>query len=299
MFEFFVVIRKRDLEIDLQKIQLAQPVQRNLTALFEGQRDEFLSVETELKNFEPTYKLEKDELFELRDFELPGIFTSALAVPQGISELDDAFETTAPIVKAIVAVDSEDQAFYFQTFNRGHILNRKRTLLLNSNVFQQLEIPAVQIDSKLAAVFRDGNLYFRSFFATKQFLPMEEIFDEATNEDVLTVLGHDMLFVNSSESIVTDLAPRSRKKFSLIIASGILDNPKVTPTVVQRRSKKFPGLDVRTKRLNGALKIIFPEGKGEIELLLRFLAEEFYVSEITRQPRATNSHEHYQVPAGS
>lgn len=297
MLEFFVVTRESNLDFDLQRIPMTQPVQSDLTTLFEKQRDAFAGTDTELIEFEPTFSPKKDELFEIADFMLPTIYPTALSTPQAFDELDNAFQDTAPIVKAIVGVDNSDKCFYFQSFNRSHILDLRRTLFLRSNTFQQMKQPAVQIDSKLAAVFRDGNLYFRSFTAVRQFLPLEDVFTEATDEDVRLVLEHDKLFVGDADTVVSNLTPRARKKFSLVIASKILDHSKATPKRIQNRSKKFDGLDIKTKSVEGVLRIIFPDTNVKIEYLLRFLAEEFYISQITEQPRATNSHQKYRSVA--
>lgn len=293
-FEFYVVVRDSDLSLTLQKIPLVQAVQGSLTTLFAEQLGAFLSVKTELKAFEPTYSPKGNELFEVKNFELPGFLGSALTVSQSIEGLENAFTPQAPIIKAVVAVDVESQAFYFQAFKPSHILERRRTLLLTKNRLHQLSEPGVQIDSKLAAVYRDNNLYFKSFHVAKQFLPIGDIFREATQEDVLVALSNDLFLVENAADVVAGLSPRAMKKFSIIIDSKILEHENSTPRKIKNLAKKFDGLEIEVRKPNGKDKIVFPTDKRQQEYLLRFLSEEFYVSEITKQPRATNSYETYK-----
>lgn len=293
-FEFYVIVRDSDLSLELQKIPLVQSVQGSLTTLFTEQLGAFLSVKTELKAFEPTYTPKGNELFEVKEFELPGFLGSALTVSQSIENLANAFTPQAPIIKAVVAVDVGNQAFYFQGFRPSHILERRRTLLLTKNRFHELSEPGVQIDNKLAAVYRDGNLYFKSFHTAKQFLPIGDIFREATQEDVLVALGNELFLVDNPSEVVEQLSPRAMKKFSIIIDSKILEHENSTPRKIKNLAKKFDGLDIEIRKPNGQDKIVFPTDKRQQEYLLRFLSEEFYVSEITKQPRATNSYETYK-----
>ena len=154
--------------------------------------------------------------------------------------------------------------------------------------------PAVQIDNKLAAVFRDGNLYFRSFHVAKQFLPMDDIFKEATREDVLVALGNDLFMVDNPNDVVDQLSARAMKYFSIIIDSKILEHPNATPQKIRNASKKYDGMELQVKKPNGKSKLVFPTDKRQLNYLLKFLAEEFYISEITKEPRATNSYEKYK-----
>ena len=155
--------------------------------------------------------------------------------------------------------------------------------------------PGVQIDNRLAAVFRDGNLYFRSFHVAKQFLPMDDIFKEATREDILVALGNDLFLVENPNEIVDQLSARAMKYFSIIIDSQILDHPNATPQKIRNASKKYDGMELKVKKPNGKnSKLVFPSDKRQLNYLLKFLAEEFYISEITKEPRATNSYEKYK-----
>lgn len=294
-FEFYAVVRKADdLSLELQKIPLSQPAQVSLTTLFDEQRAAFLNLKTELKPFEPTHSPAQGELFEVKDYELPSFLGTALTASQTIEEMKDAFTPQAPIIKGVVAVDQEHQAFYFQAFRPSHILQRRRTFLLSKDNFRQLKKPAVQLDSKLAAVYRDGDLCFKSINVVRQFLPMDDIFAEATKEDVLCVLDNEIFLVDNPNELVDEFSDRAMKYFSLIIHSKILEHPNATPQKIKNASKNFSGVDIQIKKPNGTSKIVFPTDKRQLNYLLKFLAEVFYVSAITKQPRATNSHEKYK-----
>ena len=295
-FEFYVVIRNSEMELDFMRVPLNRPTQDDLTVLFDEQRASFVNINSVLKPFEATYRLGKNELFEIKDYELPDYCGRALSVSQAIDDLTKAFKADAPVIKSVVAVDVENQAFYFQSFRASHILERRRVLHLlgKTNNFVQMTQPAVQVDNKLAAVFRDGNLYFRSYHTAKQFLPMDDIFKEATREDVLVALGNDLFMVENPNEIVDQLSARAMKYFSIIIDSKILEHKNATPQKIKNASKKYDGMELVIKKPNGTSKLVWPSDKRQQNYLLKFLAEEFYISEITKEPRATNSYEKYK-----
>ena len=72
------------------------------------------------------------------------------------------------------------------------------------------------------------------------------------------------------------------------------EHPNATPQKIKNASKKFSGMEIKVKKPNGTSKIVLPKEKRQMNYFLRFLAEEFYVSAITKQPCATNSHENYK-----
>ncbi len=297
LFDFYVIVREQDLSLTLKKIPSDQSVQRNLTTVFTNQLQTFLNIDTEHRAFDPSFTPKKNDMFEAKDFELPECYPQTLVTPETFEDLKWKVKTLGPIVKAVVAVDNENQSFYFQQFANRHVLDTKRTMFLSGYNFQMLKQHAVQIDNKLTAVFRDGNLYFKSLYAVRQFLPMDGLFRDATKEDIRQALSSKLFHVDDMDAVIDGLSDRSRKKFSIIMASKILEHKEATPKRIKETSAKFRGIEIELKQVKGKHRIVFPEKPRQIEYLLRFLAEDFYTSPLTQQPRATNSHESYKPVA--
>jgi hypothetical protein len=203
------------------------------------------------------------------------------------------------LVKAILSVDdggaSGTRRFFFQHFDRTHILKPKKTFLFQSGMFHQLTDPGVTISDHLTAVIVGTELLFRSFQRTNQFLDLTAHFKEATDTEIKSLLSHPSFPKTDSDSILAACKPAMRKKFSAILFSKILDHEKVTPDRIQRGAKKF-GINLHIKVESGARKLVFPENTQEAMKLLQYLAEELYISDLTEQPCETNSHRPLDLP---
>lgn len=288
-FQFFVVTRNRDLTHDLQRVSISKQLQDDLTQLFGEQAQEFLGTDIVTREFTPTFTPLDGEVVAITPFPLPSHLSRSLSSPQEFHDLQMPFTDSAPVVKAIVAVDTVKEHFYFQYFDRSRMLKRDKTAIFKGGMFHRLDDPGITIDNHLAAVIADGSLYFRSFHRVNQFIDLKECFREATDSDILEVFSHEKLKVDDPEGLLASLSSRMRKRFSIVIASGILDHEKATPERIQSRAKKFDGLEIQLSGASGSRRIVFPSDAKTMGLFLRFLAEELYVSEITEQAREANS----------
>ncbi|WP_417398219.1 Kiwa anti-phage protein KwaB-like domain-containing protein [Gimesia chilikensis] len=288
-FQFFAITRTTDLALGLERIVLSQDVQQDLSIIFAEQANELIGDKVSTLPFSPTYTPQHKETVSIENFPLPELLKKALQTPQCLPELKFPFSEKAPIVKALLAVDSTNTLFYFQYFDSSKILKKRLTFLYNSNMFRKLDDPGITIDNHLTAIISDGNLYFRSFYRVRQFLDLDSFFKEATNSDLVEILTHEKLSVDNSDEIIKSLSSQMRKKFSIVMSTGILDDERVTPRKIQNRAKKFDGLDIKLTGKSGNQKVIFPTAPKTMGIFLRFLAEEFYISQLTDEPRETNS----------
>tara|TARA_R110002111_G_scaffold100976_6_gene156479 strand:- start:39707 stop:40603 length:897 start_codon:yes stop_codon:yes gene_type:complete len=289
LLQFYAVTRATDLTLGLERIVLSQDVQQELSPLFIEQAKELIGGEAATLQFNPAYTPQHGETISIANFALPDLFKKALQTPQCLPELLFPFTDKAPIVKAILAVDTQNELFYFQYFDRSKILRKGYTFIYNSNMFRKLADPGITIDNHLTAVISEGSLNFRSFYRVRQFLDLDSFFKEATDSDINEILTHEKLLVKNTEKIINSLSSQMRKRFSIVISTGILSDERVTPNKIQRRAKKFEGLDLKLTGKSGDRKILFPTDLKTMGLFLRFLAEEFYISQLTDEPRETNS----------
>jgi hypothetical protein len=298
--QFFVVTRKTSLEFDLQRVFVAGDLQESLTGVFLEQSQEFTSGDVERRSFCATYKPSQEEVVSISPFPLPALLERAARNPQEFPGIQMPFTDNGPVVKAILAVDagldSGTKRFFFQHFDKTHILKQRRTFLFRSGMFHELTDPGVTISDHLTAVIVGKELLFRSFQRTNQFLDLTGLFKEATDTEIKTLLAHDCFCKNDSDAILAACKPAMRRKFSAILNSKVLDHPKATPDRIRNGAKKF-GITLQIKVVSGSRKLVFPEDQQEAMKLLQYLAEELYFSDLTEQPYETNSHRPLNLPA--
>lgn len=298
-FQFFVVVRSPSLEFNLQRVSLTNDLQASLTETFLSQAEEFIGPTVQKHPFHATYKPNRDEVVSINPFPLPPLLDRASKNPQEFSPIQMPFQTTGPIVKAILAVDdgyrSAARRFLFQHFDNSHILKQSWTFLFRSDTFHKLTEPGVTISGHLTAVIVGQELAFRSYFRTNQFLDLTPYFKEATDTEIKSFLGHCTFYPNDADRILSMCRPAMRKKFSAILYSKVLEHPRATPDCIQRGAKKF-GINLIVKMDGKDRKLVFPDTPDEATKLLQYLAEELYISDLTEQHFETNSHRPLQLP---
>jgi hypothetical protein len=298
-FQFFVVTRTPSMDMDLQRVVVTSDLQVSLSEQFLEQGEEFTATDVQKRSFHGTYKPNKDEVVAIRPFPIPALLGRAAKNPQEFSEIQMPFTEHGPLVRAILGVDdgktSGVMRFFFQHFDKTHILKPKRTFLFQSGMFNELTHPGVTISDHLTAVIVGTELLFRSFQRTNQFLDLTPHFKEATDGEIKALLSHATFFKNDSDAIIAICKPAMRKRFSAILNAKVLDHPLATPDRIRNRAKRF-GIDLQTKVVSGSKKLVFPEDRGEAMKLLQYLAEELYFSDLTEQACETNSHRPLELP---
>jgi hypothetical protein len=286
------------MEFDLLRVAVTHDLQANLTEMFLRQAEDFIGPTVQKHPFYATYKPNKDEVVSINRFPLPPLLDRASKNPQEFSPIEMPFQTTGPIVKAILAVDDGYQSggkhFFFQHFDNSHILKQSRTVLFRSGMFHQLTEPGVTISDHLTAVIAGEALIFRSYFRTNQFLDLTDYFKEATDTEIKRLLGHPLFYPNDADAILSTCRSATRKKFSAILFSKVLDHEKASPDRIQRGAKKF-GINLTIKMDRKERRLVFPQNPEEVTKLLQYLAEELYISDLTERPFETNSHRPLQL----
>lgn len=298
-FQFFVVTRTPSLGIELQRVLVSSDLQQELSKLFLEQAAEYTSSSVEKRPFCATYTPAKNEVVSIANFPIPAELVRAAQTPQELSVIQMPFTDQAPLVKAVLAVDdgnvSGTRRFFFQHFDRSHILKPQRTFLFQSGMFNQLTDPGVTLSDHLTAVIVGTELLFRSFQRTNQFLDLSPFFKEATDTEIKSLLEHDTFFQNDSDVIIALCKPAMRKRFSAILHSKVLDHALATPDRIRNKAKRF-GITLQTRVISGTKKLVFPDNQIAAGKLLQYLAEELYFSDLTEQPREANSHRPIDVP---
>ena len=289
LFHYFAITQTTPKDQTILRIHTTQSLQTDLAELFEQQAGEFLTTDTEEITFDGNYKVEDHEVFVLDNFTLSSKLISAAKQPNQCDDISLDAETT-PTIKSILAAvhdpDEGTQTVYFQAFSRSQLLVKKLTILHSSTTFHKLNESGLSLGTSLAAVFRNGKLYFRSFAIVNRFLDVKDYFKEATDEEIRGLVGHVVLLAEDADKLVKDADSWMRKRFAALQISGILDH--ITARKTANKAEKY-GMTIQIKKKDGKDAIVFPSDKKKAKQLLTFLNEGFYQGELTDRLYQTNS----------
>ncbi len=296
LFNFFAIAQTSGKDQKVVRIPTISSLQSDLTKLFEQQATDFLGQGAEEIAFDGSYKVDDNEIFVIDNFTLGDDLLSALQNPHQAEKIVLNSETT-PTIKSILATSYDHTnmkaTVYFQAFSRTQLLVKDRFTIFHSrNTFHRLMEAGLTFGTSLAAIFRDRNLYFRSFALINRFLDVKEYFKEATNEEIKKVVGHSVLYIEDSEMLIGMADSWMRKRFAALISSGILDQIDARKTA--NKAKNY-GLILKITKKDGKDAIEFPKDKKLAKKLLTFLNEGFYKGELTDQPYQTNSKRKLQI----
>jgi len=288
MTTHFFALVSENRHVAVRRLRVNQSLQRAMTELFDEQADAFLADGLERVAFDGGYNVDDSEIFTISDFELPSDIVDAVKHPSQPDEL--VLKNMVPRIKSVFAgqydADSDDVTLYFQAFNKARLLVGGLTILHQGSTFHKMTEPGLTLDTKLVAAYTEGNLYFRSYRSVNGIIDVTEYFKEATNGEIEEVLRHDRLYVDDEAAVLKATDSWMRKRFSAILASGILN--QVTPRKMVNRAKKYD-LSLDTCRVNDRDALVFPGEKKTMKRLLTFLSEGYFEGELSGRLFQTNS----------
>jgi len=280
----------------IRKLRVNQSLQHSLADLFGQQESAFLPDGIDAVDFDASYNVDESEVFSIPNCVVPQQMLDAVRTPRQVDELVVS-SANPPQIKSIFAgehdADGNTLKMLFQGFNKSRLLVTGMTILHQGNTFQKMTDPGLTLDTKLIAVYRDGNLYFRTFKAVNSIIDISDYFTEATDGEIAQVLEHPRLYVEDSETIFKFTDGWMRRRYTAVLASGVLDN--VTPRKMKNRANKY-GIALNTRRVDNADALVFPSTKKEIKTLLTFLNEGFFEGELTGKLWQTNSQRSVATP---
>ncbi|MEO5812756.1 MAG: hypothetical protein ABIU96_13890 [Rhodanobacter sp.] len=284
-FQLAAIVR-RAAHTRLLRIPLHQALQDRLAATWQEQFDAFFDGTQEI-DFNPGYQPEEHETFCLDDFVLPAWLTDedseAAANLDPLQNNDGALADVRGLV-AFACDDQGEEVMLFQNFSRAHVIRPGHFLLMRNNTYETSEHSGLTLDQKLSAVYLpvDGKLLFQNFRTVNTFLPLADLYKEASEQDIREVLAHDRLSAENPDAMAKSANQWFRKRFAMLRDSGVLD--QYSAVQIKNRAN---GYDVEVHIEQG--KIVFPADKPAAKKLLQFLNEEIFKGAITATLYETNS----------
>ena len=270
----------------LLRIPLHQDLQQALAESWDAQYDAFIADVQEI-DFNAGYQPEDHEQFAVVNYVLPDWLSQESSQTAG--DLDAISNNQALVdsirgIAAFARTGAGDEVILFQNFSRSHVIRPGRFLFLQNDTYETSERPGLTLDRKLSAVFMpvDSKLLFHNFRTVNTFLPLADVYQEASEQQIREVLAHKLLAPEDVDSLSTDSNQWFRKRFAMLRDSGILE--EYSAKQIQARSK---GYDVEIHVSKG--KIVFPADRPAAKKLLQFLNEELFRGAITETLYETNS----------
>jgi hypothetical protein len=246
-----------------------------------GARDVFLNAAEsfsrgieQVVEFDPGYKLQDDECFEIQNFPITEDLIDACRQPLS-AERVRASDFADLSINGIVGYDfsAGQRKLYFQNFDSRRILIPGRRFAIvpiaDASTFRELTKPVLLLDANITAVWDSGVLKFKSFHQAKQLFDLSAYFTEATDEQIAQFVSHSSLKCADSARFLGTCNTWSRTKIALILRGGILDH---TTGDMIRDAAAAVEYEVQ---MDGD-RILLPADKGELRSLLQFLDEDIY-----------------------
>jgi hypothetical protein len=288
-------------EITPEHISVDQALQLELTELFQKQATEFLSdeVETVDYNAKENYRLEREQVYVLRDIALPVPFLEAGLKPYQTNSFT-LNGNNCPRIATIFGTEvfgKKVRRVLFQQFRAPQLLHRKLALFFDAGTFNRISHDGLSLANELAAIWQDDSLYFRSFSAVARFFGLEQFEPKASVAEIREFIGHEQFHFDdkNSEAAVFQIIENDdylRRRVASIVSSAALN--LIKPVTAKKKASVF-GIEIDIRRPSGKSLIALPTTKKELKSVVRFLNEEYFHGELTDRMYEANSLRQHRI----
>lgn len=276
-----------DTEQHIKKLEVTAETQEAICAAFSDAVGE-LTAEKEKVDFDGSYKPDQDEFLCIANFRLPDEIKDAIRNPLGVSPYESS-KGDYPEIKALFvgtyAEDGDTEKFYvaFQRFRKEQYISPKFiNLFFTNNTFRREENFGISISDCVDCYYENDELQFSSFYFARQIFDLNGYYRSATNKEVAAFTANDTLSFENADGFEALANTSIRRKIAMINDSGVL----AEHTAVEiRKLARQTGINIEVKDK----KIIIPDDKEQIKLILGFLDEEAYKGPFSQETYLANS----------
>lgn len=268
----------------VRRVRLDATVQAAVAALFASQESSFRNgVDTEV-DFNGTWNPEDNEILTIDIPTEAEIFEEAInANATSIQDIDTT-NFAGEGIRALFTGSNLNGVtkVLVQRFTSMQVLQKKWALLQDGNAFRQLTEPAFSLDNALTCIIENDKVKFKSQHKLRSIIDMQDIYREATDQEVRDFSAHANLEVSDVNNFLGVADQTTRKLISAISRSDTLNNYTVAD--IQTAANRV-GVTINVQ--NG--KIVMPSTRADVKNLLRFLDDSLYEAALTGQRYITNS----------
>ncbi len=228
------------------------------------------------------------EILVIQNFELSTTIKDALKNPQGL-ESYSPINGKLPSIKALFVGkyscenNVETYIAAFQKFrNDQYITATRHNLFFTGNTFVKDSRLGIAIANSVDCVVIENNLYFSSYYFTKQIFDLTDHYRIASSQDIKAFVDNDLISMENSETFVDSANTWERRKIASINDSGVLQN-------YSAKKIKTLGSENGVTIITDGDSIVLPEDRAERRIILGFLDEEVYKGAFSQTVFQTNS----------
>jgi hypothetical protein len=296
-FKFLTIVKNGNgPETSVYRLVLDSELHEEMERAFTIAAGKWQDAAVQRATFDESYTLADNEIFEIKQFVLPEDMLNAVRFPQDFGEFDVNIHGVANI-KAIAAVNLKDDrvSAIFKTVSKARKLEpRKNLTLVSTNKgYAKLTTPGIIIDDRIAAIFVDDTLLFKSPSAVKQIMSLKAYMKEANDLEIIAFL--EARFEANTEKVLAAADTWTRKRFSSLMQSKLFDEKSALD--IYEAGREF-STEIPLNLSKDRSKLVMPEEKQDIRMILKFLNEEYYKGVLTGKDYQTSAKRPLAKPEG-
>ena len=249
-------IIKQGAQTQLLQIPLHQRLQDSLVESWEEQYEAFMNERQEI-DFNVGYKPDEHECFCLQNYDPPDWLAEEDSQTISDSGAIGRNQELLHAIKGVAAFAQNDQGeevVLFQNFGPSRVIRPGRFLFQEGGTYRSPRRSGLTLDRKLSAVYlsSDRKLLFESFRIVNSFLPLADSYKEASEQEILVVLNHNLLASEDPNAIAIGASLWFRQRFAMLKDSGVLDNYSAQD--IQSRSQGYD-VSIRVSEWENSLSV--------------------------------------------
>lgn len=271
----------------IYRIDIDSDTQGEVISAFELSVNNMIMDKTKV-TFDGSYKPNDDEYLVIEGFQLADEIKDAVRNPLGV----EGFVVNDAINKEIKAFfigkRTEKQMcerfdVAFQRFRKEQYLSsRGFNLFFDNNTFFREKRYGICVSDYIDCYVSDDDLCFASFYYARQIFDLAEYYRTATDSEVDNFTHNSHLNIEDADTFKNLANTFIRRKIAMINDLKVLDT--YSASEIKKRAKAIGiDLEVKDKRL------IIPNEKDRIKVILGFLDEEAYRGPFSQKTYMANS----------
>lgn len=272
---------------EILRIELDAETQQLICNIFASAKNELIADKSRVP-FDGNYKPHNDEILIIDGFLISDEIKDAIRDPLGVAAYVQENQIF-PEIKAIFVGEriqtgeSEKFNVAFQRFRKEqYISNRRWNIFFENNMFFHEKRFGISLSDTIDCFFTDGELQFTSFYFARQIFDLSDYYRSATDNEVESFTSSDKLSLENAEAFKRIANTWIRRKIAMINDSGVI--AKHTAAEIKGLAA-VSGIDIDITDE----KIVIPNDREQIKIILGFLDEEAYKGAFSQNTYLANS----------
>lgn len=285
MFSISSVMVLTDEEI--LRVEIDSNTQKSICETFAGALNNLTADKTRVI-FDGSYKPNEDEFLTIENFQLSDEIKDAIRNPIGVKAFQKS-NGEFPEIKSIFVGErtengkSEIFNIAFQRFRKEQYISTKWcNLFFDEKTFIQEKRYGISIADFVDCFYANGELQFFSFYFARQIFDLADYYRSATDSEVDSFATSDKLNFEDQLAFYGMANTWIRRKIAMINDSQVLTS--YSAMEIKKRAKKV-GVEMEVKDK----KVIIPNDKERVKVILGFLDEEAYKGPFSQNTFLANS----------